>query len=69
MQTWLRERESREKSSVLICHSRNGMSVKKEIPTLEHVTLVFELTSFAADVLGKLIKPRTNDKTGVYWSD
>lgn len=29
---------------------------------MEHATLVFELTSFAADVLGKLIKPRTKKK-------
>lgn len=46
------------KSAVLVTHATEGMSVKKEIPTLEHITLVFELTSFAADVLGKLIKPR-----------
>ena len=33
--------------------------MRREFPTLEHVTLVFELTSFAADVLGKLIEPGT----------
>lgn len=33
--------------------------MKEEIPYSEHATLVFELTSFPADVLGKLIKPGT----------
>lgn len=36
--------------------------MRKGIPTSEHATLVFELTSFTADVLGKLIKPGTNRK-------
>lgn len=38
----------------------------REIPTSEHVTLVFVLTSFATDVLGKLIKPRTKGKKITY---
>lgn len=36
--------------------------MRKGIPTSEHATLVFELTSFTADVLGKLVKPGTNIK-------
>lgn len=36
--------------------------MRKGIPTSEHATLVFELTSFTADVLGKLVKPGTNRK-------
>lgn len=47
---------------MLVFQSIHNRSLRKEIPTLEHVTLAFELTSFTADVLGKLIKPRTNRK-------
>ena len=47
---------------MLAFHSISDMSKRKEIPTLEHVTLVLELTSFPADVLGKFIKPRKEEK-------
>lgn len=43
--------------------------MRKEISILEHLTLVFELTSFTTDVLGKLIKPRTNGKNKTHYKN
>lgn len=56
MQIWLR------KKNILNVSITLTMSKRQEIPTLERATLVFELTSFATDMLGKLIKPGTNTK-------
>lgn len=55
MQIWLQKRQFQNVRISLNVPINVG-----KIPTLEHVTLVFELTSFTADMLGKLIEPRTD---------
>lgn len=57
MQIWLQKRQFQN-----VRISVNIPTNVGKIPTLEHVTLVFELTSFTADMLGKLIEPRTERK-------
>lgn len=66
MQIWLRKRQI---LNVSISFNKNNMSMRKEISILEHLTLVFELTSFTTDVLGKLIKPRTNGKNKAHYKN
>ena len=58
----LAERERRKKKKSVLVSYQEMMSMKKEIPILELVTLGFELTSFTAYMLGKLIQPRTKGK-------
>lgn len=50
MQIWLQNRQFQNVRISLNIPINVG-----KIPTLEHVTLVFKLTSFTADMLGKLI--------------
>lgn len=61
MQTWLNERRGKS-LNVSISFKKQYVKQGEKIPTLEHVAYVFELTSFSADVLGKLIKPRIKKK-------
>lgn len=56
MQIWLKKTQIHVKISVSI-----SINLEKT-PTLEHVTLLVELTSFTADMFGKLIEPRTERK-------
>lgn len=57
MQIWLQKKQFQNVRTLLTIPITVG-----KIPTLEHVTRVLELTSFTADMLGKLIEPRTDRK-------
>lgn len=50
MQIWLQKKQFQN-----VRTSQTIPITVGKIPTLEHVTLVLELTSFTADMLGKLI--------------